>query len=149
MVHGAVGNNVPRVGFAEAKCVMETLSSASAKGLVRSIHDCAEGGIGVACAEMAFAGGLGIKIDLSKVPLGDPLDRDDRILFSESNTRFVVEVDPDVKSDFEGAMRNVPIGLVGAVTESSEFVVKGLGGKVRVKMDIADLKEAWQRPLRW
>jgi len=149
MIHGEVGLNVPRVGFAAAKCVMETLGGASSKGLVRSIHDCSEGGIGVACAEMAFAGGLGMEVDLSEVPLGDALDRDDKILFSESNTRFIVEVDPLVRSEFEGVMRNVPIGLIGVVTDSPEFVVKGSSGRVSIKTAIGDLKEAWQKPLRW
>lgn len=149
LVHGEIGCNVPRVSFVDARCIMESLSSASRKGLLRSIHDCSEGGIGVACAEMAFAGGLGIEIDLSHVPLGDPIERDDKILFSESNTRFIVEVGERNRLQFEAEMRNVPFGLLGTVDDSGDFVVKGMTGKVVVSADIAGLKEAWQKPLRW
>ncbi|TET82095.1 phosphoribosylformylglycinamidine synthase, partial [candidate division TA06 bacterium] len=149
LVHGEIGCNVPRVSFVDARCIMESLSGASRKGLLRSIHDCSEGGIGVACAEMAFAGGLGIEIDLSHVPLGDPIERDDKILFSESNTRFIVEVGERNRLQFEAEMRNVPFGLLGTVDDSGDFVVKGMTGKVVVSADIAGLKEAWQKPLRW
>ena len=46
----------------KAKKLMEKLSQATEKGLVKACHDCSEGGIGVAAAEMAFAGGLGAQI---------------------------------------------------------------------------------------
>ena len=70
LTRGAIGNNVPTVDAVQAKVLMEKLSRATARRLVRACHDCSEGGIGVALAEMAFAGGLGAKIDLKKVPLG-------------------------------------------------------------------------------
>lgn len=148
-VHGEIGCNVPRVSFVDARCIMDAVSSASKKGLLKSIHDCSEGGIGVACAEMAFAGGLGMEIDLSNVPVGDPMERDDKILFSESNARFIVEVSDEDRLKFEAEMRNVPYGLLGTVEDSGDFVVKGVTGKVVVRADIAGLKEAWQKPLRW
>ena len=60
-------------------------------GLVRACHDLSEGGLAVAAAEMAFAGGFGAKIDLQAMPCDDDLDAASR-LFSESNTRFLCEV---------------------------------------------------------
>ena len=79
---------------------MNALAAAMEKGLVRACHDCSEGGIGVAAAEMAFAGGLGMVIHLDKVPLAEPIERDDFVLFSESNTRFLAEVAPEDKQTF-------------------------------------------------
>jgi len=149
LVHGELGSNVPRVDFVDARSIMEALHNAADRELLRSIHDCSEGGIGVASAEMAFAGGLGMEIDLSSVPLGDVVDRNDKILFSESNTRFVVEVREKDRSEFEAAMRDVAVSLLGRVSDSKAFVVKGLDGGPVVKTDIDSLKEAWQRPLRW
>ncbi len=92
--HNAIGNNVPRVDPQQARKIMEALSAAMDKGLVRACHDCSEGGLGVAIAEMAFAGGLGATIYLKSVPRTGPIYRNDYILFSESNSRFLVEVAP-------------------------------------------------------
>lgn len=59
---------------------MDLLASATEKGLVRSCHDCSEGGLAVAAAEMSFAGGYGMELDLSQVPVEEGVDRDDVIL---------------------------------------------------------------------
>jgi len=69
MIHGYKGNNVPDVDLKKAKKSFDVLIEAMDKGLVRACHDCSEGGIGVAVAEMAFAGELGIKIFLDKIPI--------------------------------------------------------------------------------
>ena len=65
-IHGFIGNVAPKVRSAEGKRTMEALSLAVDQGLVRSCHDCSEGGIGAAAAEMAFAGGLGMHLSLIK-----------------------------------------------------------------------------------
>ncbi|MEO0069985.1 MAG: phosphoribosylformylglycinamidine synthase subunit PurL [candidate division WOR-3 bacterium] len=148
-VLGHIGNNVPRVDPYKGKRIMDALSRATDKRLVRACHDCSEGGIAVAAAEMAFSGGLGIDLHLAKVPLGDKIYRNDTILFSESNSRFIVEVTKENQKEFEEIMKGVPFGWVGEVTESKLFRVYGLDGKRILCADIRDLKEAWQRPLRW
>jgi len=55
---GQTGANVPKVEITRALRTAQKLSEAIRKGLVRSCHDCSEGGLAVALAEMAFAGGL-------------------------------------------------------------------------------------------
>jgi phosphoribosylformylglycinamidine synthase len=117
--------------------------------LVRACHDCSEGGIGVAIAEMAFAGGLGATINLKSVPLGGPIDRDDFILFSESNSRFLVEVAPANKDEFEHIMRGISLAAIGQVTDSGALEIYGLNGGRVVTKSLGELKEAWQQPLRW
>ena len=76
-IHGFIGNNAPIVRTSEGKLTMERLSAAINSGLVRSCHDCSEGGIGVAAAEMAFSGGYGMSLDLSDIPTGDEITADD------------------------------------------------------------------------
>jgi len=147
--HGYVGNSVPKVHPEKGKKLMDALSKATAKGLVRACHDCSEGGIGVAAAEMAFAGGLGMTVNLRDVPQGEPIDRDDFILFSESNTRFLAEVAPEDKQKFEKTMSGVAFAEIGQVTDNSKFEVYGRNGKAVLNAPIAELKEAWQKPLRW
>ena len=128
---------------------MDALSAVMEKDLVRACHDLSEGGIGVAAAEMAFAGGLGMVIHLGKVPLGEGINRDDYVLFSESNTRFLVEVAPEDRHQFEGMMAGLDFAAIGQVTSKEKLEVYGLNGKVVLSSLIAELKEAWQRPLRW
>lgn len=149
LVRGYIGNNVPQVDLQKGKKAMEALSQAIALGLVRACHDCSEGGIGVAAAEMAFAGGLGMELHLGEVPISGGIDRNDTILFSESNSRFMVEVAPEHQREFEEVMVGVDFGLVGKVTGDRKFLVYGLNGSLVVSADVDDLKEAWQRPLRW
>ena len=144
-----VGNSVPKVNPATAKKTMTALSSATTAGLVRACHDCSEGGIGVAVAEMAFAGGLGARINLKSVPLADKITRDDTILFAESNSRFICEVTPENKTAFEKALKGVVFAEIGKVIASPVFEVTGLNGNKVIAEKIADLKEAWQKPLRW
>ena len=148
-IHGYVGNRVPMVDSKKGKRLMDTLSAAMEKGLVRACHDLSEGGIGVAAAEMAFAGRLGLVIHLGQVPLGEAVNRDDYVLFSESNTRFLVEVAPEDKHQFEGMMAGVDFAAIGQVTSKKRIEVYGLNREIVLSASIAELKEAWQRPLRW
>ena len=153
---GAIGNIAPKVKFFEAKLIFEALSCASSRGLVRAMHDCSDGGLAVALAEMAFSGGLGMELFLEGVPYR-PLtvnrtpktNRNDFILFSESNSRFIVEIEKKNQRAFEKLLKGVPFGLIGCVTPNREFRIFGLDNKICVQADIFELKENWQRPLRW
>lgn len=146
--HDSMGNDVPLVNFKTALKTFESLSAAVKSGLVRSIHDCSEGGIGVALAEMAFSGGFGVTMRLDRVPLKGKIDRNDFVLFSESHSRFVVEIEPAKQKQFETKLKGCSLSLVGQVEETPEFIVYGLNKKVCVNADIYDLKETWQKPLR-
>ena len=148
-IHGYVGNRGPRVDSKKGKRLMDALSAVMETGLVRACHDLSEGGIGVAAAEMAFAGGLGMVIYLGQVPLGEGINRDDYVLFSESNTRFLVEVAPENRHQFEGMMAGVDFAAIGQVTSKERLEVYGLNREIVLSALIAELKEAWQRPLRW
>ena len=145
---GQTGRNVPRVDASVAKKLMESLSRAMAAGFVTASHDLSEGGLGIALADMGFAGALGAEIDLAKVP-ADNFNRDDSILFSESNTRFLAEVRPEHQSQFERIMAGNDLGLIGKVTTGPSIKIIGLNGTEVVNLTVSTLKEAWQRPLRW
>ena len=148
-LHGFMGNSVPKVNPHQGKELMDRLSVATKKGLVSACHDCSEGGIGVAIAEMAFAGGLGATIYLKLVPLSGPIGRDDFILFSESNSRFLVEVAPESKEEFEEVMKGINLAPIGEVTNSEVLEVYGLDGRQVLAKSLGELKEAWQKPIRW
>ncbi len=85
--------NVPQLDPQVAKTTFAAVHRAIHAGLVRACHDLSEGGLAVALAEMAFAGGLGARVDVKALRCDGDLDAVSR-LFSESNTRFLCEVRP-------------------------------------------------------
>lgn len=153
-IHDVIGNNVPEVDAVSGRKLMLRLHWAMDKGLARACHDCSEGGIAVACSEMAFAGGLGMDIDLRRVPFEKPATSNQKpenykILFSESNSRFIVEVRPDYRKRFEKLMKGNVFSEIGKVAKRKYLTVCGLNDKTVVRAPISELKEAWQAPLRW
>lgn len=147
--HGMIGNRLPQVNAQSARVLYDALAQAIARGLVNACHDCSDGGFAVAAAEMAFAGGLGMCLDLRAMPHEADIDRDDTLLFSETASRFVVTVPPPQRQAFRALLASCVLGELGRVLETPEFVVIGLAGHDIVRSDIAQLKEAWQLPLRW
>jgi hypothetical protein len=72
LIAGLDGGEMPKVDAAAAKQTFAAMHQAIHAGLVRACHDLSEGGLAVAAAEMAFAGGLGAKIRLDAAPLLSP-----------------------------------------------------------------------------
>ena len=146
-IHKKIGNNAPVVDLEKALKLYSSISKAIEQELVSSCHDCSDGGLGIALAESAFAGGLGMNIDLRKVPV-ENISRNDFVLFSESQSRFVVTVRSENVKKFEDIMKGNVFAKIGTVIEN-DFIVYGLDGKVCIKADINELKNAWQKTLRW
>ncbi|MBN1395496.1 MAG: hypothetical protein JW959_10770, partial [Pirellulales bacterium] len=69
------------------------------------------------------------------------------LLFSESNSRFLCEVQPSNADSFESALKKVPHARIGEVIDNGRLEI--VGKTPLIEADIADLKEAWQEPLRW
>jgi phosphoribosylformylglycinamidine synthase II len=148
-VNGYSSGTVPKVDPESAKQIFIAISESISAGLVSSCHDCSEGGIAVAAAEMAFAGGLGVEISLKNVPAEDDVDRDDVLLFSESNSRFIVEVEPQKQATFEGALNGLPVAQIGVVKEAETLTIFGRNGNTVIDEKLGRLKESWQKTLRW
>jgi len=145
--HGKIGRNVPEVDAPSALARYVSLNEAQRQGFVASCHDLSDGGLAVALAEKAFAGGFGIRADLRKVKTDAPL-REDKILFSESPSRLLVTLRRKDKEAFEALFAGQDLSEIGEVTVRSDLVVIGLEGQTEVQADIEQLKEAWQAPFR-
>jgi len=148
-IHGQLGANVPKVDLETAPKIAQRVATAIAEGLVVSCHDCSEGGLTVALAEMAFSGGLGIEADLRGLPRSDDCSRTDAQLFSESNSRYIVEVEPENYNAFAKLMLNLPFGQIGKVVEEKTLSIKAESGEVVIETALESLKEAWLKPLAW
>ena len=154
MTQGIEGGVVPKVDPALGLSIFRAVHAAMARGLIRSCHDLSEGGLAVSLAEMAFAGGLGANISLRDVPCDDSAAHDGALLFSESPSRFLIEVRPEDLGPLTDLFGIVPLGQLGHVTGDSEggdprLTVRGLDEMPVIDTAVSDLKTAWQRPLLW
>jgi phosphoribosylformylglycinamidine synthase len=142
-----VGKTVPKVKVMSAKTRIDALVRAIDLGYVRSCHDLSEGGLAVAAAEMVFSGNCGMDLWLKKVPKPKSMKRTDFILFSESNSRFLVEVVEKRKHDFEALMKGKDFSVVGQVKKEPYFSVYGLDDNRIIDVNPSGLRDAWKRTL--
>jgi phosphoribosylformylglycinamidine synthase subunit PurSL len=137
-------SSVPKVDLATAPRLFAVLHESIAAGLVRACHDLSEGGLGVAAAEMAFAGGLGLRLDLRQVARAPGMDDDAVLLFSETPSRLLAEVRPADAPAFEAALAGLPFGRIGEVNQGAELTIVGCAGDNALEATLAELKAAWQ-----
>ncbi|MCB9549203.1 MAG: phosphoribosylformylglycinamidine synthase subunit PurL [Myxococcales bacterium] len=123
-----------------ALALFSALHAAIAAGLVRACHDCSEGGLAVALAEVALAGGLGLDVDVRRAPGAATLPPG-VALFAESSSRFVVAVAPADAAAFEAALADHPCAALGAVTAASTVRMAVDGGTLA--WDLGDLARAF------
>ena len=132
---------VPKVGPDMLKRSMNALISTIQNGFIASCHDVSEGGVAVCIAEMAIGGNIGASLDVGKI---DSL-RSDYRLFSESNTRWVVEVKRNNAEKFEEALKhqNVPIFRMGEVGGKNLRIRDGK--KTLINLSIQEMRSTWER----
>ncbi len=152
--HIKLETHVPMPSLTHALSILKAVGGAIREGLVQSCHDLSEGGLAVAAAEMSLAGLLGMTIDMQNVNRQvDLMWPDENVssliaLFSESPSRFLVEVAPQQKKAFEKYMRRHRVYEqeavnIGSVNDNGRFVVSN-GGNILIDLPIADLQQAWK-----
>lgn len=138
MLQGAIGNSVPQVDFKLAKQIFGKVHSAIQQRLVAACHDCSEGGLSVALAEMAFAGGLGAVIDVTAMNVPAEV-----ALFSESPSRFVVEVPAEKDERFRKLTAGLPVLRLGTVHSGPRLEVV-CSGQTLIGESLETLRQAWK-----
>ncbi len=144
LVAGQQGGAVPSVDLELAPKLFAAVHTAIMGGLVRACHDLSEGGFAVAIAEMAFAGGIGV--DITTLP-GEGAD--EVKLFSESTTRFLIEAKPEHAAALASTFAGLPFTRVGTTLPEPRLRIAGANGEWLIWVKLSELKEAWQKPLRW
>ncbi|MFQ3663778.1 MAG: phosphoribosylformylglycinamidine synthase subunit PurL [Chloroflexaceae bacterium] len=135
------GSGLPRVDLAAAPRTFAALHRAIMAGLVRACHDLSEGGLAVAAAEMVIAGGLGLDLRLDDVA-ADVLTA----LFSETPSRFLVEVRPEDADAFESVLDGVTLIRLGTVTLEPTLLIHAAGAAV-LALDATTLRARWKSGL--
>ena len=138
------GGSVPKTDAQILQHSMIALLASIKKGYVAACHDISEGGLAVCLAEMVIGGDLGATVDISDVGSGL---RTDVKLFSESNTRWVVEVKYNKQNEFEKLLKtnDVTCSLLGK-TKGKHLVFQN-ARKIVVDLKVSVLRECWRTPI--
>jgi phosphoribosylformylglycinamidine synthase len=132
-------NNVPDVDKKKLEKSIKSLLNAIKKGYVAACHDISDGGIGVCVSEMCIGGNIGVFVDLTKTKL-----RTDVKLFSESNTRWIVEIKRRYEKKFRDEMKNVKTFRLGKV-DGENLIIKDK--KELINLPIGRIKKEWEKTL--
>ncbi len=141
MLYGAGGDAaLPRVDLEYGPNIARAVAELIAAGLVRSAHDCSDGGLLVAATEMAMAGNLGLELDI-------PDDGASLLArcFSEAPSRYLLEVAPASLDTVQASLGTIPHTVIGTFNESTCLTLPAAA----LDIPIADLLTAWLHPLDW
>jgi len=135
---------VPQTDLKMLKNCMKGILSTIDNQYIASCHDVSEGGIGICISEMAIGGNIGAEINLEA--LGERL-RSDFKLFSESNTRWIIEVKKEKQNEFEKLLKknNTPFLKFGE-TKAKNLVIKD-NEKTLVDLKVSVLRNLWKNAI--
>ena len=139
---GGIGNAVPQVDTTRNLALYRALTGAMDAGLVRSAHDCSDGGLAAAIAECCFGCDGAGNFDLSGIGEVD----DWAALFGESQGRIVVTTTPENAAAFEAAMADhahLRIGEVG----TARTLKFSRDGNTILEANLGKLLDAWKDTL--
>jgi phosphoribosylformylglycinamidine synthase len=145
-VHKFIGGKCPTVNFAESKKNMKTVLKVIQSQFLKSVHDCSKGGLAVAISELCMKNQIGCKISLENVP-GEKLDID-RILFSESHSRYLLILDKKNLKKLEIILKKnkVSFNLIGKFTGDKIQFTKGTKSIIDLRVDMA--QKTWINSLK-
>jgi phosphoribosylformylglycinamidine synthase len=151
-VTGDAGRNglIPHVDLRAGPAAARAVAALIAAALVASAHDCSDGGLLVAAAEMAFAGGLGLDLQLDQLPAARELD-DLTAAFAETPGRYLLEVEPRRFDAAASALRRagVPFAQIGAFASHHRLTVRCARHGRLLDAGLDALRAAWLGPLDW
>jgi len=139
-----IGNTVPKVDAKKALAMYKDYYKAIQQELIASAISVGIGGLGVALMKKLIAGKLGAEIELNK--LKTDLERDDFILFSESQSRILVTVAPENKEKFEEIMKDHTLSLIGTTTHKKKLMIKGFNEAFGMSID--ELEESYKKTFK-
>jgi len=144
-MNGKIGNSVPKVKTDINLEIYRSFSRTVEEGLVSSAISVSKGGLGTALAKSAIAGQLGMEVELEKIPTH--CAREDYTLYSESQGRLIVTVNPEDREKFERAIGQNIFAMIGRVRGDNKFLLRKNGKKV-VDTTVNKLTELYKSTFR-
>jgi phosphoribosylformylglycinamidine synthase len=145
VIYGVVAGQPPALDLERERAIQDLLVGLASAGVVRSAHDCSDGGVAVAIAECCFeTDGLGadVAIDALAASKGSSLN-EAAALFGESASRVVVSARPDRVAELlqQAATLGVPARVIGEVGGARLKIA--VGGRMAVDLAVADAEQVW------
>ncbi|MDQ3099269.1 MAG: phosphoribosylformylglycinamidine synthase subunit PurQ [bacterium] len=131
--HRYVGEKAPSVYAPKNKELYEKVSQCIDNNLIASSISITRGGLAVALAKTSLGGQLGLDVSIQNLP--GKATRDDFSLFSESQGRIIVTINPENKEQFEKIMSRSSFAQIGEVTAEKIIRIKGLKGKSIIEVN--------------
>ncbi len=146
VVRGIDGGRVPFAQPKQAREVFRAVHKLINAGLVFACHDVSDGGLAAALAEMAMAGGLGVRGSVENVKNPVASLPDAARLFSESPSRLILEVDPNRIDEILEIAGNLPFATIGEVVAEPRLTLHDQSGDhAAIDVPLASLKSSWRR----
>ena len=143
VMHGLVRGVPPRLDLEREAALQWLLVRGVSDGLIRSAHDCAEGGLAVTLAECCFDTELGADADIPAIDAGASEFGETAALFSESASRVVVSIDPSRVGELRAlaAEAGVPLAIIGRV--GGRRIRVAVAGRGVIDEPVADAERLW------
>ncbi len=139
-IHGGI---VPHVDSASAKSRYQALHALMGQRAISACHDCSDGGMAVALAEMCIGGRLGCHIDLDAVAAFGQMSAFE-LLYSESASRHIVTIRPDLSTLLDTLGMWQLCRRIGEVSDDGQMIVR-TGDSLLVQADVEELAQAFKK----
>ncbi|HEY5838264.1 MAG TPA: AIR synthase-related protein, partial [Pyrinomonadaceae bacterium] len=143
---------VPALDLQRELAVQAACLRAAEAGLLRSAHDCSEGGLAVALAESCFSSlnrdAIGAQISLESGSAGSAGILPASVLFSETPSRIIISFDESARSEIEAIAKDTgsPITILGTVG-GDRLRIK-VGEQEVVNSRAAEIEAVWRSSLK-
>jgi phosphoribosylformylglycinamidine synthase len=141
------GKNVPQVDPAMSRKTYKAVEKAIIQELLTSCISIERGGLAVAIAKSAIGGMLGCTIMLSAIK-DHSIRRNDVLLYSETQGRLLVSVNPALKQEFEKCFTDIPFYHIGIVNRDNSFIIEGISGNNIIETDIHKVETEYKKRLK-
>ncbi|HEU5255156.1 MAG TPA: phosphoribosylformylglycinamidine synthase subunit PurL [Vicinamibacterales bacterium] len=144
VVHGVIRGVPPELDLTREAALQQVLVESASAGVIRSAHDCAEGGVAITLAECCIGTGLGAQVDVAAVTsAGLNTFADVTTLFSESASRVVISCAPAAEAQLVeiAARHGVPIQRIGVV--GGTRVQARIHGRSIIDESLPDIERTW------
>jgi phosphoribosylformylglycinamidine synthase len=145
-IHKFIGGKCPAVDFSDSKKNMNAVLEIIENELIKSAHDCSKGGLAIAVSELCMTNLIGCTVSLEDIP-GDKLDND-KILFSESHSRYLVTFEKKNIQNLEELLKkhNVAFKIIGEFGgESIQFTSDS---KPLIDLSVDKAQKTWLNSLK-
>jgi len=141
VIYGLEKGKVPGIDLNNEKVIQEFLLKCVEGNLIKSCHDVSDGGLAIALAECSFAKNLGIEIDINSDI------RQDAILFGESQSRFIITIEPEKLNLLEKLIKTnkIPYSILGKV-KGTDIIIR-INGVTKINLAVNQIKKIWEGTL--